>query len=48
MMNSNEQILENTKRYVPLRIEEQNVFTAFVKTKRIKKWQFIVQPGFVC
>lgn len=40
-------ILTNIGRYVNLTEEEQNEFTSILRTTRVKKRQFIVQPGFV-
>jgi len=41
-------ILEYISRYVELTNEEVNQLTTFFKIKKVKKRQFIVQPGFVC
>lgn len=41
-------ILEYISRYVELTVEEVNQLTTFFKIKKVKKRQFIVQPGFVC
>lgn len=41
-------ILEYVARYVQLTEEEINHFTSFLKITKVKKKQFIVQPGFVC
>jgi CRP-like cAMP-binding protein len=41
--------LGNIRRYVPaLPVEDEKQITAIIKTTRIKKRQFIDQPGFVC
>lgn len=41
-------ILDNIRRYVQLSKEEEAAFTSIIKTSRIKKKQFIIQPGLVC
>ena len=41
-------ILDNIKRYVSLTEADEREFISIVKTSRIKRRQFIVQPGFVC
>ncbi len=41
-------ILNNVARYVELSEEEKHQFTSIIKTTRVKKRQFIVQPGYVC
>lgn len=41
-------ILSNISRYVQLTTEEEEKFTSIITTSRIKKKQFIIQPGFVC
>lgn len=41
-------ILEYISRYVDLTDDEVNQLTPFFKIKKVKKRQFIVQPGFVC
>lgn len=41
-------ILEYISRYVELTDEEVHQLTPFFKIKKVKKRQFIVQPGFVC
>lgn len=40
-------ILENIARYVTLSDNEIEQFTSILKTTRIKKRQFVIQPGFV-
>lgn len=47
-MNEFTPILEYVARYVQLTEEEVNYFTSFLKITKVKKKQFIVQPGFVC
>jgi len=41
-------ILNNINRYVKLSSEEEKALTSIIKTSRVKKRQFIIQPGFVC
>ncbi|HTM97167.1 MAG TPA: Crp/Fnr family transcriptional regulator [Pedobacter sp.] len=41
-------ILEYIARYVDLTDDEISNLIPFFKTKKVKKRQFIVQPGFVC
>ncbi|TCK85260.1 Crp/Fnr family transcriptional regulator [Albibacterium bauzanense] len=41
-------IIEYISRYVELTDEEVDQLTPFFKIKKVKKRQFIVQPGFVC
>ena len=41
-------ILNNIKRYVVLTKDDEQQFTTIVKTQRVKKRQFIVQPNFIC
>lgn len=41
-------ILEYISRYVDLTDDQINQLTPFFKIKKVKKRQFIVQPGFVC
>ncbi len=40
-------ILDNVARYVELSDDEIQQFTSKLKTTRIKKRQFVIQPGFV-
>ena len=47
-MNPHQNILQNIKRYVDLKVEDENAFVAIIKRSRVKKRQFIVQPNFVC
>jgi len=47
-MTEYDQILNNIKRYVDLNDEDENQFIAIIRKTRVKKRQFIVQPGFVC
>ena len=46
--SSYQSILDNVGRYVTLTEEEAERFTSIIRTTRVKKRQFIVQPGFVC
>lgn len=48
MTNNFDNILDNIKRYIELSREDEDRFTAIVRTSRVKKRQFIVQPRFVC
>ena len=41
-------LLQNIKRYVALTLADEQQFTAIVRKTRLKKRQFLVQPGFVC
>ena len=41
-------ILKNIKRYVSLNEEDERQFIAIVRTTKIKRRQFIVQPNFTC
>lgn len=41
-------ILNNIKRYVSLNKEDEKQFAAIVRTTKVKRRQFIVQPNFVC
>jgi len=43
-----ENILNNIKRYVSLNKDDEKQFISIIKTTKIKRKQFIVQPGFVC
>ncbi|WP_245593060.1 Crp/Fnr family transcriptional regulator [Crocinitomix catalasitica] len=43
-----ENILNNIKRYVPLNEEDEQQFISIVRTTKIKRRQFIVQPNFTC
>ena len=43
-----EQILNNIKKYVALTEQDEAQFTTIIRDSRVKKRQFIVQPGFVC
>lgn len=43
-----ENILNNIKRYVPLDQDDEQQFISIVRTTKIRRRQFIVQPNFVC
>ena len=47
-MNGKEKQLDNIRRYVPLTDDEVKQQNGIVRTTRVKKRQFLVQPGFVC
>jgi CRP-like cAMP-binding protein len=47
-MNEFAPIIEYISRYVELTSDEINHLILFCKTKKVKKRQFIVQPGFIC
>ncbi|WP_025742216.1 Crp/Fnr family transcriptional regulator [Aquimarina pacifica] len=41
-------ILNNIRRYVSLNEEDEKQFISIIKTSKIKRRQFIVQPNFIC
>ena len=43
-----ESILSNIARYVDLTDEEKEQFVSIIKTSRVKRRQFVIQPGYVC
>ncbi|WP_405292301.1 Crp/Fnr family transcriptional regulator [Algibacter sp. Ld11] len=47
-MDKYKSILNNITRYVQLSEDEKQQFTSIIKTTRIKKRQFIIQPGYIC
>ncbi|WP_299220526.1 Crp/Fnr family transcriptional regulator [uncultured Aquimarina sp.] len=47
-MKDYENILNNIKRYVSLHKEDEKQFISIVRTTKIKRRQFIVQPNFIC
>lgn len=47
-MDKYSSLLENINRYVSLTSEEEAKLTSIIKASRVKKKQFIIQPGFVC
>ncbi|MEO7048665.1 MAG: cyclic nucleotide-binding domain-containing protein, partial [Ferruginibacter sp.] len=47
-MDTGNPIIEYISRYVELTDDEINRLIPFFKMKKVKKRQFIVQPGFVC
>jgi CRP-like cAMP-binding protein len=48
MISYIEQIINHISRYVQLTEDEIALFSSYLKITRVKKRQFIVQPGFVC
>jgi CRP-like cAMP-binding protein len=46
-MSNYEPLLANIRRYVSLTETEADRLTAIVKTSRVRKRQYIIQPGFV-
>jgi len=47
-MTEYEPILNNIRKYVALNNEDEKQFISIIRETRVKKRQFIVQPGFVC
>ena len=47
-MDQYQPLLDNIARYVELTEEEQGQLTSIIRTTRVKKRQFVIQPGFVC
>ena len=47
-MEKYESILANIARYVELTEDEKQQFISILKTSRIKKRQFVIQPGYPC
>ena len=47
-MKDLQNILNNINRYVSLNEEDAVQFSSIVKTTRVKRRQFIVQPNFIC
>lgn len=47
-MNQYNTILTNIRRYVELSEKEAEKLISIIRTTRVKKRQFIIQPGFVC
>lgn len=47
-MSNYQNILNNIKRYVSLTEDDEQQFSAIVRTTTIKRRQFIVQPNFIC
>ena len=47
-MKDYQNILENIKRYVSLSEDDKEQFSSIVRTTKIKRRQFIVQPNFIC
>ena len=48
LMEKYESILNNIARYVELTEEEKQQFISILKISRIKKRQFVIQPGYPC
>lgn len=47
-VNDYNSILNNMRRFVSLSPDDERQLTAIIRTTRVKKRQFIDQPGFVC
>ena len=47
-MNEYQHILNNIMRYVDLNSEDEQQLIGYLRKNKIRKRQFIVQPGFVC
>lgn len=47
-MNDFSAVIEYVSRYVELSPAETELFSSFLKMTKVRKRQFIVQPGFVC
>ena len=47
-MKDYKNILDNIKRYVPLNEDDEKQFSSIIRTTKVKRRQFIVQPNFVC
>lgn len=47
-MNDFSPVIEYVLRYVELSLKEIELFSSFLKITKVRKRQFIVQPGFVC
>lgn len=47
-MNTYTGILNNISKYVSLTQEEKERFTSILKISKIKKKQYIIQPGIIC
>ncbi|WP_299251745.1 Crp/Fnr family transcriptional regulator [uncultured Aquimarina sp.] len=47
-MKDYKNILNNIKRYVSLDEDDEQQFISIVRTTKIKRRQFIVQPNFIC
>ena len=43
-----EPFLKNVSRYVELTDEERQMLASIIKTSRVKKRQFVIQPGYPC
>ena len=47
-MDQFEPIIRHLERFIPIDEEEISYFTSLLKVNRVKKKQYIVQPGFPC
>jgi len=47
-LDNYDNILQNIARYVSLSNEEEEKLTSIIRTTKIKKRQFIDQPGYIC
>ena len=47
-MKDYKNILDNIKPYVPLNEDDEKQFSSIIRTTKVKRRQFIVQPNFVC
>ncbi|MEM6830872.1 MAG: Crp/Fnr family transcriptional regulator [Bacteroidota bacterium] len=47
-MEKYDSILANIERYVKLTEDEKEQFISILKTSRVKKRQFVIQPGYPC
>ena len=47
-MDQYKSLLNNIARYVQLTEDEQQQLTSIIRTTRVKKRQFVIQPGYVC
>jgi CRP-like cAMP-binding protein len=41
-------IIENISRFITLTEEEEDLFTSLLRTQKVRKKQFVVQPEYVC
>ncbi|GAA5093343.1 hypothetical protein GCM10023210_23730 [Chryseobacterium ginsengisoli] len=47
-MNDFDLIIKNVERFITLNEEEKQLFISYLRIVKVKKKQFIVQPGFPC
>ena len=47
-MEKYDSILKHVARHVQLTDKEKKLFTSIIKTSRVKKRQFVIQPGYPC